>query len=80
MSFLPNAGHLLPNAVGPLPNLHAKKAYHSVRAKSYAHMLMKWTPGVNFTNILLAIFYTKMFFAAFIYLRFGFVFFGKRIL
>jgi len=39
---------------------------------------VKLTPGMNFTNILKAIFCTKVFCSAFLYLQFGFVIFWQR--
>jgi len=52
-----------------------------IGTKSACKMLVKSTPGVNFTNILKAAFAYKSIFEAFLYLQFGFVIFvGKRIL
>ncbi len=53
--------------------------FRDLRAqKLRVNMLVKSTPGINFINIILLPFCTKVVCAAFLYLNFGFVFFKQK--
>ncbi len=56
-----------------------KGSYPIFEKKKHEPMLMKLTQSVNIINILLAAFCTKVFFAAFLYLLFGFIIFCEKM-